>query len=227
MSVKEYLSSGGEVDARDPSSGSTPLFFACGYGQLEVVKLLVEHGANLLSRNGLQRGASEGDHSSTNNKKRKHNAANQTPLHQAARFGHIDVVNYLLERGADGRLLDAELNTPFALAAMYGHEVVVRILLTRCKQRGGNNVVRVGEDHEDEEEEEKEKEHEKNDDKEEHEVENSQYDDERQWNELKQVEAEESLEKDDGRWLVQLFDTAGCTPLHRCAQFQTQKVNII
>jgi len=76
-------------------------------GHLEVVKLLLEHGAdpNVKNRDG------------------------KTPLHNAASEGHLEVVKLLLERGADPNVKDDDGNTPLHNAAWRGHLEVVKLLL--------------------------------------------------------------------------------------------------
>ena len=53
---------------------------------------------------------------------------NRTPLHFAAAYGHKDVVNYLLENGADPTALDEYSETPADAAAQEGHIDIVKIL---------------------------------------------------------------------------------------------------
>lgn len=75
------LAHGAEVHAqvdRDNVKGYTPLHLAAQGGHLEVVRALLERGANLEARNEHR----------------------DTPLILAARGGHMEVVRFLLERGA-------------------------------------------------------------------------------------------------------------------------------
>ena len=53
----------------------------------------------------------------------------RTPLHYAAKYGHIDVVQILLDVGADCNKSDELGYTPLHYAAKYGHINVVQILL--------------------------------------------------------------------------------------------------
>ena len=50
------------------------------------------------------------------------------PLHEAARRGHLEVVNLLLEAGADPRREDATGRTPLDLAVAASHTAIVERL---------------------------------------------------------------------------------------------------
>ena len=66
------------VDSRT-SIGRTPLHLACVHGQLNVAKLLVEHGADTNAQD----------------------LENNTPTHYSAMYGHADMVTWLLEQKPD------------------------------------------------------------------------------------------------------------------------------
>ena len=70
-----------KINVRD-NCGWTPLHEACNYGNVEIVNLLLEHGAAVSDRGG------------------KH-CEGVTPLHDAATCGHIDVMETLLKNGAN------------------------------------------------------------------------------------------------------------------------------
>ena len=48
-----------------------------------------------------------------------------TPLHLAARYGHKEIVEYLVEKGADVNAKDKEGWTPLHFAAQEGHTEIV------------------------------------------------------------------------------------------------------
>jgi ankyrin repeat protein len=52
-----------------------------------------------------------------------------TPLHRAAELGNLEVVEYLLERGADPLRLDSRRKTPRYWADVKGHREVGIVLM--------------------------------------------------------------------------------------------------
>jgi ankyrin repeat protein len=76
--VKKYLDDG--LSVNEQFFAWSALHIAANKGQLEVVKLLVERGADLNYR---------------------HPITKMTPLAMAALDGYTDIVNYLLSKGAD------------------------------------------------------------------------------------------------------------------------------
>jgi len=74
--------------------GSTPFFFACQEGNLDVVKFLVRNGADAkLGKNGI------------------------SPFHMACYRGHLDVVTYLVvEVEVDAKAVDGSGRTPLEVA---------------------------------------------------------------------------------------------------------------
>jgi len=91
----------GELDER--------LMNAADFGQVEVVRDLIEKGANV------------------NWKKQ----AGETALMKAAHGGHADVVRILIEKGADVNADDMSGETALLAAALYGHTDVVRMLIEK------------------------------------------------------------------------------------------------
>uniref|UniRef100_A0AAQ5ZMQ4 Ankyrin 3a n=1 Tax=Amphiprion ocellaris TaxID=80972 RepID=A0AAQ5ZMQ4_AMPOC len=87
--------------------GNTALHISSLAGQTEVVKELVNNGANVnaQSQNGF------------------------TPLYMAAQENHLEVVRFLLENSASQSMATEDGFTPLAVALQQGHDQVVSLLL--------------------------------------------------------------------------------------------------
>jgi ankyrin repeat protein len=100
------------VSAR-PEDQPTPLHVASFYGKLDIVWLLLDHGATANSEDNFGR----------------------TPLHLAAggtynfERDRVRTAQLLLERGADSNALDGYHATPLHLASYYGRVAIARALL--------------------------------------------------------------------------------------------------
>ena len=89
--------------------GTTPLHWAAQYGHAELVKLLLDRGANPDSKCIVGR----------------------TPLHRTAEYGHTDLVKLLMDRGADPNEADKSGTTPLHWAAKSGRACLVKLLIER------------------------------------------------------------------------------------------------
>lgn len=96
------------VDPNLPSSCSTPLAWACIYGHLEVVQLLIDRPEVIID---------------------SHDAELRTPFSWAARNGHEKIVELLLARGCEVDTQDKEGQTPLSRAQEKGHDGVVKKIL--------------------------------------------------------------------------------------------------
>jgi ankyrin repeat protein len=103
--VRRQLAWGVSVNSSHFFTRDTPLIEAAANGHLDVVKLLIENGADVNLKGEAWYG----------------------PLHAAAAKGHIEVVKILLENGADVNIFHQ--NKPLHNAAMNGHIEVAEILL--------------------------------------------------------------------------------------------------
>lgn len=87
--------------------GVSALWAAAGAGHLSIVKLLIQHGANV-------------NHQTQ---------TDSTPLRAACFEGRLDVVEYLVSHGADLNIANAFNNTCLMIASFKGHTSVVEFLL--------------------------------------------------------------------------------------------------
>lgn len=138
--VALLLNHAAEVNAQS-SSGNTALMYACAGGHEEVVKVLLECAANVEDHNEnghtplmeaasaghvgvarilLEYGAGINTHS---------NEFKESALTLACYKGHLDMVRFLLEAGADQEHKTDEMHTALMEASMDGHVEVARLLL--------------------------------------------------------------------------------------------------
>jgi ankyrin repeat protein len=103
--VRRQLAWGVDANRKHLFTRDTLLIEAAANGHLDVVKLLIENGADVNLKGEAWYG----------------------PLHAAAANGHIEVVKILLENGADVSIFHQ--NKPLHNAAMNGHIEVAEILL--------------------------------------------------------------------------------------------------
>jgi uncharacterized protein len=123
------------------SDGFQPLGLAAFFGHVEVVRFLLEAGAevNTLSQNGLKvtplHSAAAGRHYEIAMLLLEHGAnpnlrqeGDFVPLHSAAQNGQIEMVKILLQYGADKDLKSAEGKTAAEYALENGHKIVAEVL---------------------------------------------------------------------------------------------------
>uniref|UniRef100_UPI001374BC38 ankyrin repeat domain-containing protein n=1 Tax=Legionella pneumophila TaxID=446 RepID=UPI001374BC38 len=90
---------------------------ACCGGKLEIVQLLLEHGADINSRNQFS--------------DNKYDYYTATPILVACRYGHADIVEYLLAQ--DG--IEYDINELLHTAVGFGHFAVLDLLLRNSKEK--------------------------------------------------------------------------------------------
>ncbi|THH13892.1 hypothetical protein EW146_g6378 [Bondarzewia mesenterica] len=139
--VRVLLEEGGVSAQPTPSDGDLiPLSLASLAGHMDVVLLLLEHGARSLpNSNGefpIHFAARKG-HADICQLLVRHegwDVADKynewTPLVHAARYGHASCVKVLLEAGSRTNVVDELGNSPIHYAAWYGHQDCVALLLT-------------------------------------------------------------------------------------------------
>jgi len=96
-----------DINSYDADSGRTALHKACFWGHAHVVRFLTSSCC-----------ARVGDV----------DFAGDTPLHDAARFGHLEIVSSLLRVGADCSVANHEGFTPLMLAELHGKEAVAGVI---------------------------------------------------------------------------------------------------
>jgi ankyrin repeat protein len=129
-----------DVNVLDKKFGKTPLCWAAQHGQLDVAKLLLDHGADFdladtIGRTPLLWAARYGHekilqlllgrHDSVEHKDKNE----RSPLLLAAREGYLDVVKLLIKFGDKVDSKDINNQTPVSFAAMNGHFEIVMLLL--------------------------------------------------------------------------------------------------
>uniref|UniRef100_A0A8B9YTM7 Ankyrin repeat domain-containing protein 17 n=1 Tax=Bos mutus grunniens TaxID=30521 RepID=A0A8B9YTM7_BOSMU len=139
--VKLLLAHKADVNAQS-STGNTALTYACAGGYVDVVKVLLESGASIEDHNEnghtplmeagsaghvevarlllLENGAGINTHS---------NEFKESALTLACYKGHLEMVRFLLEAGADQEHKTDEMHTALMEACMDGHVEVARLLL--------------------------------------------------------------------------------------------------
>jgi len=124
--VKAEIDSGKDVNSKD-IAGQTALIYASENGRLEVVKYLVENGADVNAKSG------------------RHGRG--TALIYASAANRIIVMEYLLEHGADINATSPGFNeTALIWAAAQGHVKAVNLLLnkkadTKIKNKKGKTAL--------------------------------------------------------------------------------------
>lgn len=110
--INELIAKSVNVNCID-DLGYSPLITATEFNQVDVVRLLIEHGANV--------------NFFSNNKK----SVNQTPLMVAAIEGYYDIAEILLDNNADPDLSPKNNDGPIIQAALNKNFQVVRLLANR------------------------------------------------------------------------------------------------
>lgn len=87
--------------------GARPLHIAAAAGQVEIARILINHGASV---DGLD-------------------DFFQTPLHLAAIYGQTEAIEFLIHSGADVNARDLHLTSPCLSAARHGHLMSVKALI--------------------------------------------------------------------------------------------------
>jgi len=110
------------LDQRTRRENGSALLEAVKNGDWAAARLLIEKGANVDTKDEWQ----------------------QTPMHFASRWGHLDTARVLVEKGADVNARDDVQATPLCLAAGKGHVDTARFLIENgANVHAKNNVQRT------------------------------------------------------------------------------------
>ncbi|KAI1132547.1 ankyrin repeat-containing domain protein [Nemania abortiva] len=127
--ARSFLGQGGDPDVKS-SDGWTLLHHAVKAGHLDMVELLLNYGAVTVPTTRLGPvQPSLGFSSVTGAYPHGRSSDGSTPLHYASQTGQDQIVQLLLEYGADANSKDASGSTPLHKAAEKNHVAVVRLLL--------------------------------------------------------------------------------------------------
>jgi len=137
--VKVLLDYGAEVNDREEWGRTTPLMWAVAEGHTEVAALLLDHGAELDARTifippdttrGFE-GTAPRDRQEREIGPVQHASGELTALHFAARNGHTETAELLLDAGADINARVADGKNALGVAIFNGHYDLASILIDR------------------------------------------------------------------------------------------------
>jgi len=119
--------------------------YASANKNLGLVEVLRKHGADLEYPTELHKAAESGDLQRTEELIgtgysciNALNSRRETSLLVAARSGHYDVANYLIQAGADIEVSDYHGHTPLLAATRSNHSKIVELLVTACADVNAN-----------------------------------------------------------------------------------------
>ncbi len=125
MGVQALIEAGANVNSLDGYLFQTPLMWAASANQAEIVRLLIDNGANMdfrspvLELRGIRQGGVAGDFPD----------GGLTALHHAARENAIDAARVLIERGADLDVLDPQDVSPLRIAIINANIDLAKMLV--------------------------------------------------------------------------------------------------
>lgn len=143
-SITEYVRQGGDLNISN-SRGYTPFILATYHGQDEAAVMLVNSGADACATDDKGSNAYMGvafkgyvhtaewllEHTTCDINHR--NDVGQTALMMASLFGREELVNLLLEHGADPKIVDYQNNTAESLAQGQGLTQIIKIIRFNLK----------------------------------------------------------------------------------------------
>ena len=105
----KMIEQGVDIEAKDPGAGASALHYAVMKGEMPLVGLLIQRGADVNSRT----------------------KSGTTPLHTAVLYGRFEVTEYLLDKGSEINAKSASGVTPLSLADAAHFERIAKLLRER------------------------------------------------------------------------------------------------
>jgi ankyrin repeat protein len=130
--MKQLLAAGGNPNAKEPARGQTALMWAASEKHSRVVRLLIEHGADLQARTAVP--VRPGERGGVGNLGARMGGAGGngfTPLLFATRVGDLDSVRLLIDAGANVNDTAADGVSALHLATLRGYPALARLLLEK------------------------------------------------------------------------------------------------
>jgi len=109
--VRYLIPIGADVNAKDPYASMTPLMMAAYNGYTEIAKLLIEKGAEVNAKGGVD--------------------MDMTPLVYAASQDRLDMVKLLIEKGANVNVKTHYGWTPLFFAISKGSTEIAKLLIDK------------------------------------------------------------------------------------------------
>jgi ankyrin repeat protein len=109
VSAVKMIEQGADVEAKDPGAGASVLHYAVMKGEMPLVGLLVQRGADVNSRT----------------------KSGTTPLHTAVLYRRTEIAEYLIDKGADVNAKSSSGATPLGLALAANFHTLEKMLRTK------------------------------------------------------------------------------------------------
>lgn len=139
--LKKMIEKGGDVNSKESITQMTLLHYAAYYGDLKIVALLAEKGADIHAQDAKQMTALDYAHQQGHEElinwfrekglSQRSGSEKQSPLHMAVLSEDLNVIYALLAQGANPNEMDLEGKTTLHLAAEKGNSRIASLLVQR------------------------------------------------------------------------------------------------